>query len=100
LDVVEDVVEIDLVQVAAPLRHRTRIEIVEAAMAKLAHPVRLILVRRDRIDKLMRKAPPRLEEIVLGDGKAVLDRIVGTDALNDLGLGLGHASAFAGMNGS
>ena len=31
LDVVEDVVEVDVVQVAAPLRHRARVEVVEAA---------------------------------------------------------------------
>src|SRR5213076_1815558 len=103
LDVVEDVVEVDVAQVAAPLRERTREEVVQALVPELAHPVRLVLVRRDRVDELVRHAAARLEEVVLGDGEAVLDRVVGADPSDDLGLCLGHYASLptaAGMNGS
>src|SRR5205823_13424079 len=108
LDVVEDVLEVDVAEVAAPLRQRPREEVVEALVAELPHPVRLVLVRRDRVDELMRESAPGLEEIVLGDREAVLDRIVRADALDDLGFGLRHSSSPptlltvtpAGMNGS
>src|SRR5581483_7162420 len=56
LDVVEDVVEVDPRQVAAPRRHRAGEEVVERAVPELAHPVRLALVRRDRVDELVREA--------------------------------------------
>ena len=103
LDVVEDVVEVDLAEIAAPLGHRAGIEIVEALVPELAHPVRLVLVRRDRVHELVRDAAPRLEEVVLGDGEAVLDRVVGADPLDDLDLGLRHYASLptvAGRNGS
>src|SRR5207253_3164679 len=103
LDVVEDVVEVDVAEIAAPLGQRSREEVVEALVPELAHPVRLVLVRRDRVDELVRHTAARLEEIVLGDGEAVLDRVVGADPSNDLGLGLRHYASLptvAGRNGS
>jgi hypothetical protein len=86
LDVVEDVLEVDVAEIAAPLGQRPREEVIEALVAELAHPVRLLLVRRDRVDELVRDAAARLEEVVLGDGEAVLDRVVGADPLDDLSL--------------
>ena len=65
LDVVEDVVEVDLGDVAAPRRHRARVEVVERLVAELAHPVGLVLVLRDRLDELVREAAAGLEEVVL-----------------------------------
>src|SRR5581483_8840465 len=90
LDVVVDVLEVDAREVATPHRKRPGEEVVEAAVTELPHPVRLVLVRRDGVDELMREPAPRLEEVVLRDGEAVLDRVVGADALDDLGLGLRH----------
>jgi hypothetical protein len=62
LDVVEDVLEVDVVQVAAPLRQRTREEVVEALVPELAHPVRLVLVLGDRLDQLVREPRPDLKK--------------------------------------
>src|SRR5207248_2553839 len=89
-DVVEDVLEVDVAEVAAPLRQRPREEVVEALVPELPHPVRLVLVRGDRVDQLVAEAPAGLEEVVLGDGEAVLDRVVGADPLDDLGLAHRH----------
>src|SRR5262249_27335720 len=100
LDVVVDVVEVDLGEVAAPHRQRARKEVVQALVPELPHPVGLVLVGRDGVDQLVVEAAARLEEVVLRGGEPVLDRVVGADPLDDLCLGLGHASAFAGMNGS
>ncbi len=103
LDVVEDVVEVDLAEVPAPLGHRARVEVVQALVPELTHPVGLVLVRRDGVDELVRDAAAALEEVVLVDGEAVLDRVVAADALDDLGFGLRHyasAPAVAGMKGS
>jgi hypothetical protein len=44
LDVVEDVVEVDVAEIAAPFGERTGEEVVEALVPELAHPVRLVLV--------------------------------------------------------
>jgi hypothetical protein len=90
LDVVVDVVEVDVGQVSAPHRQRPREEVVEAPVPELPHPVGLVLVGRDGVDQLVVDPAPRLEEVVLGDGEAVLDRVVGADPLDDLGLGLCH----------
>src|SRR5207247_2227771 len=92
-DVVEDVVEVDPAHVAAPARQRPREEVVERLVAELAHPVRLVLVRRDRLDELMRKPAARLEEVRLGlvrVREAVLRQVVGPDPLDDLSLRLRH----------
>src|SRR5205814_1622392 len=56
LDVVEDVVEVDLAQIAAPLGQRAREEVVETLVPELAHPVRLVLLRRAGVDALVRDA--------------------------------------------
>ena len=102
LDVVEDVVEVDLGDVAAPRGQRARVEVVERLVPELAHPVRLVLVRGDRVDELVREPAAGLEEVVLGDVEAVLDLVVGAYALDDLALGNGHYSppTGAGMNAS
>src|SRR5689334_8983962 len=58
-------------------------------MANLSHPRRLVLVLRDRLDDLVRNAASRLEEVVAGlirIREAVLDRVVGADPLDGLGL--------------
>src|SRR5439155_3606417 len=64
-DVVVDVLEVDLVEVAAPLRQGTREEVVEGLVPELPHPVRLLLVFGDRLDDLVRDAAARLEEVGL-----------------------------------
>jgi hypothetical protein len=92
-DVIEDVLEVDVVQVPAPLRQRAGQEVVERLVAELPHPVRLVLVRRDRVDQLVREAPAGLEEVVLGDVEAVFDLVVGADSSDDFGLGYGHQAA-------
>src|SRR5581483_11437458 len=63
------------------------------AMPHLSHPRRLLLLLRDRLDGLVRNAPFRLEEVILSlirIREAVLDRVVGADPLDDLGLCLCH----------
>jgi hypothetical protein len=89
-DVIEDVVEVDLVQVPAPLGQRTGEEVVERLVAELPHPVGLVLVRGDRVDQLVREPAPGLEEVVLGDVEAVLDLVVGADSSDDFGFGYRH----------
>src|SRR5581483_1113601 len=100
--VVVDRVEVDLVQarLAAPRRHRARQEVVERPVAELPHPVRLALVRGDRVDQLVRQAPPRLVEVVLGNVEAVLDAVVGADLLDDLVLGLSHQAGTSSVSHS
>ena len=51
-DEVVDVVEVDLVEVAAPLRGRARVEVLERLEPEVAHPLRLVLVLGDRLDDL------------------------------------------------
>ncbi len=103
-DVVVDVLEVDVVQVPAPLRQRAREEVVERLVAELPHPVRLVLVLRDRLDDLVVQPAAGLEEIVLrlvGIREAVLALVVGADPLDDLGLGLRHyVTASFGVNAS
>ena len=102
-DVVVDVLEVDRRDVAAPGRQRARVEVVERLVAELAHPVRLVLVARDRVDQLVREPAARLEEVVLRNVEAVLDRVVGADALDDFSLGGSHYASsptVAGVNAS
>ena len=47
LDVVEDVVEVDAGQVAAPVGQRPLVEVLERLQAVLEHPLRFALHRRD-----------------------------------------------------
>ena len=82
-DVVEDVLEVDPGQVAAPLGQRARPEVLERLEAVLAHPLRLVLVLRDRCHELGRKTATRLEEVVLLVVKAVL--VVVADPGDDFG---------------
>ena len=65
-DVVVDVLEVDVVDVAAPLRQRARKEVVERLVAELPHPLRLVLVLRDRLDDLVVQPAAGLEEVVPG----------------------------------
>ena len=68
------------------------LEVVERLEAELAHPLGLVLVRRDRLDYLAREPAAGLEEVVLLVVEAVL--VVGADLGDDLGLGLlAHADA-------
>src|SRR5205807_8995969 len=86
-DVVVDVLEVDLREVAAPHRQRAREEVVERLVPELAHPVRLVLVLRDRLDDLVVQAAAGLEEVVLGlvrVREAVL--VLAADASYDFGL--------------
>ena len=88
LDVVVDVLEVDLADVAAPGRERPREEVVERLVPELAHPVGLVLVLGDRLDDLVREAPAGLEEVVLrlvGVREAVL--VLAANVLDDLVLG-------------
>ena len=92
-NVVVDVVEVDLGEVAAPGRQRTSVEVVERLVAELAHPRGLVLVLRDRFDDLMRESTTRLEEVVpglVGIREPVL--VVGADVADDVGLTHGHTS--------
>ena len=104
LDVVVDVVEVDLGHVAAPGRERSRVEVVERLVAEIAHPLRLVLVLRDRLDDLVRQPAARLEEVVLrlvGIREAVL--VLAADPLDDVVLGGAHESSLptpAGMKAS
>jgi hypothetical protein len=86
-DVVEDVLEVDLGYVPAPLRERAGNEVVKRPVPEPAHPVRLPLVTRDRVDEVVREAAPGLEEVVLVDVEPVLDLVVGPNSLDDLALG-------------
>ena len=84
LDVVVDVVEVDPGEISAPGRQRPGEEVVERLVAHLPHPVRLVLVLRDRLDDLVRDPPARLEEVVLRLVRVrepVLHRVVGADPL-------------------
>ena len=87
-DVVVDVLEVDPGEVGTPARHRPGEEVVEALVPELPHPLRLALVLGDRLDELVRKAPTRLEEVVLLDGEAVL--VLLADVADDVGLTHGH----------
>jgi hypothetical protein len=94
LDVVVDVLEVDLCQVAAPHRQRPREEVVQRLVPELPHPLRLLLVLRDRLDDLVRDPAARLVEVGLGFvrvGEPVL--VLLSDLLDGLGLG-GHQAAF------
>jgi hypothetical protein len=66
---------------------------------ELPHPGGLVLVRGDGVDQLVREPAARLVEVVLGDVEAVLDLVVRTDSLDDLGFRRCHYTS-AGMNAS
>ncbi len=51
LDVIEDVLKVQ-VDRATPVRHRLRVENLEASQAELAHPLGLVLHVRDHVDDL------------------------------------------------
>ena len=88
LQVVEDVLEVDLAEVAAPRGHRARAEVLERLQAEVPHPLRLVLVLGDLRDDLGIQATLRLEDGDLWIVEAVL--VVVADAGNDLGLGRRH----------
>src|SRR4029078_10468643 len=73
----------------APARQRPGKEILERLVPTLPHPVRLVLVRRNRGDQLVREPSSRLEEVVLRFVRVrepVLGLVVGADPLDNLGL--------------
>ena len=55
LHVVRDVVEIEIVQVAAPIRHRHAVENVQGFQAEFQHPFRLVLDPGNFLDDLARQ---------------------------------------------
>src|SRR5207249_9588130 len=85
-DVIEDVVEVDPAHVAAPPRQRPALEVVKRLQPELPHPLRLVLVRGDRLDDLLREPAARLEEVVLRVAEPVL--VVLTDLGDHLRLRL------------
>ena len=93
-DVVVDVLEVDVVQVPAPLRQLPGEEVVERLVPELAHPVGLVLVLGDRLDDLVRDSTAGLEEVVLRlvrVREAVL--VLLADLLNGLGLACHQTAA-------
>ena len=98
-DVVVDVLEVDPREIGAPRGHRPGPEILERLEAELAHPVRLALVRGDRLDQLGREPALRLEEVVLGIMEAVLALVVAADIGDDLALLGAHTSPPATLSG-
>jgi hypothetical protein len=63
LAVVDDLVEVDVAQVAAPRWHRPLEEVLVGAQAELEHPVRLALERADLLDRVARQAALGLVEV-------------------------------------
>ena len=80
-DEVVDVVEVDLVQVAAPLRGRAGLEVLIGLDPEVPHPLRLVLVLGDRLDDL---AGETLRGLVGVAGLRVVEAelllVVGVDA--------------------
>ncbi len=66
LDVVEDVVEVDLGHVAAPVGHGAPLETLERLEPDVAHPVGLALHPGHLLDDVLVQAALRLEDVVLG----------------------------------
>ena len=56
-DVVVDVVEVDIAQLAAPLGHRSSVEVVERLESELAHPLRLVLDIGDSCSRPRARGP-------------------------------------------
>ena len=87
-DEVVDVVEVDLVQIGAPLRNGAGEEVVERLEPELAHPLRLVLVLGDVLDELAAEALRRLEDVAgLRIVEAELRLVVLVDVLDRLALG-------------
>ncbi len=72
LEVVEDRVEVDLLEVAAPRRARLAEEGLERLQAEVEHPLGLALVGRDLADDVLVEADARLEDGELRVVEAVL----------------------------
>src|SRR5207247_490749 len=71
LDVIEEVVEVDGAQVAAPGGHRLALEDRQRLQALLQHPRRFALARRDLFHDLAAEAALRLEDVVLAVVEAI-----------------------------
>src|SRR6266542_514324 len=88
LAVVDDLVEVDVVQVAAPFGHGSLEEMVVRPEPELEHPFRLVLDRADLLDRLPAQAAFRLREV---DNVIVKREIVASIADGLSGLGRSHA---------
>ena len=98
-DEVVDVLEVDLVEVPAPLGGRPALVVLVGLEAEVAHPLRLGLVLGDRLDELPREALRRLVRVAgLGVGEAEALLVVGADVL-EAGLGVGQDLGGLGCGG-
>ena len=86
LAVVDDLVEVDLGQVAAPGRHRPLQEVLVRAQPVVVHPLRLVLDGADLLDGLAAQAALDLLEVDEVVVEGVLVALVPDDVL----LGCGH----------
>ena len=85
---VVDVVEIDLVEIATPLRGRLVLEVLVGLEAELAHPFRLVLVLGNRFDDLAVQSLGGLVGVTLfGVTEAELLFVVGVDPFDCFFLG-------------
>ena len=96
-------------RVLAKLQHPSIVTLYELGKSTVGWPFCVLekvdgVSLRDRLDELVREAAAGLEEVVLVGVEPVLDRVVGADPLDDLGLGLRHYAppppTAAGMNAS
>src|SRR5215213_6079108 len=95
-DVVEDVVEIDPGEIRAPVRHRALLEVLQCLQPKIAHPIGLVLHRRDLFDGGAGQPSPALENVVFLVPEAVLIFAYVNLWLGDHGLLLPRSDAMPG----
>ena len=84
LAVVDDLVEVDVLEVAAPLGHRPAQEVLVRAQPELEHPVGLVLERADLFDGVPGEAALRLAEV---DDVVVERELIASVANGFTGLG-------------
>src|SRR5258708_35935886 len=64
LDVIEDVVEVDLGEVATPVGHGPLLEVAQRLQPEVEHPLRLVLDAGNLFDHIRRKAALGLEYVL------------------------------------